>query len=563
MTASVSLRARNRSRPRRPHRTVLQLETLEDRSLLSLTLLGHNDFGGAGFNANVWGHGDFAYVGRWGRVAEGQCPGTGVQIVDISDPTNPEEVASAAAYPDTSAEDMRVQRIHTRFFRGDLLAVGIQRCVPFGAGVEGGLDLWDVRDPRNPVHLSFLSVGEGSTVPGRGVHELYLFQRGQRAYVLMSDFNAEVDTYLRGIDRGLDVKIVEVTDPRNPVVVGQWGAYTYLGITPGMRMEGGLIRLSFAHSVSANRTGTLAFASYGDTGMVVLDISDPAHPRFLGRSQYGPDEDGAAHSAIAARGDRLAIVTEEDWSPLPAYAAPGDQFPGWGFARLFDISDRTNPVQVSTFATPNSLTERDDGFYSVHNPVIRGNTLYLSWYSDGLRVIDVSNPAAPREVDSFVPPAHPDPFGHLLPGQSFPMVWGVWVGRGIILLSDINSGLYVLRDDANSVPDDDESNPGNQVGSNEDAIALVTPRAVPLDVTWFPPVGVREPQAPAPAQMPGQTLASLVGEEHVVRKPAAFGTRRVSAERSVTDSFDLVFVDARGGLVDDAILDNLASAPLG
>lgn len=94
-------------------------------------------------NADVWSHGDFAYVGTWGDP----CSGTGVKIVDVSDPAKPAPVATAAGYPGTSAEDMQVLSVDTRAFKGDLLAVGIQDCNEEGFG---GLALWDVTDPTDP-----------------------------------------------------------------------------------------------------------------------------------------------------------------------------------------------------------------------------------------------------------------------------------------------------------------------------------------------------------------------------------------------------------------------------
>jgi hypothetical protein len=117
----------------------------------------------------------------------------------------------------------------------------------------------------------------------------------------------------------------------------------------------------------------------------------------------------------------------------------------WGFLRLWDIGDRANPVQVGTFATPatGQYPLPRPGWFSVHNPVVRGNRLYASWYSDGVRVLDITDPAQPREIGHYVPPFEPGTpqrFG------AFPLNWGVVEHNGLVLLSDMQTGLWVLRD---------------------------------------------------------------------------------------------------------------------
>jgi hypothetical protein len=85
----------------------------------------------------------------------------------------------------------------------------------------------------------------------------------------------------------------------------------------------------------------------------------------------------------------------------------------------------------------------------IHNPLLVGSEVYASWYSDGVRVIDVSNPRAPREVANFVPPAGQNP---VKPAQrsvltNTTQLWGVAVDEatGLIYASDMNTGLWVLR----------------------------------------------------------------------------------------------------------------------
>ena len=64
-------------------------------SALNMEVVGHTDIGGRGYNADVWVHDGFAYVGSWGFSdwndggAQRFCPNDGVAVIDTSDPENP------------------------------------------------------------------------------------------------------------------------------------------------------------------------------------------------------------------------------------------------------------------------------------------------------------------------------------------------------------------------------------------------------------------------------------------------------------------------------------------
>lgn len=115
-------------------------------------------------------------------------------------------------------------------------------------------------------------------------------------------------------------------------------------------------------------------------------------------------------------------------------------FDGWGFLRLFDLRDPANPVQVGTFATANTFNEAValEGIWSVHNPEIRGSTVYASWYSDGVRVIDISRPSAARETAFWVGAGAPAD----APAVN---IWSVVPHGDLLLASDRNFGLYILK----------------------------------------------------------------------------------------------------------------------
>ena len=124
---------------------------------------------------------------------------------------------------------------------------------------------------------------------------------------------------------------------------------------------------------------------------------------------------------------------------------------GLGYLRVYDYSNLAAPVQISAFRTPNSIGTNTQaaGDYSLHNALVVGTDIYMSWYSDGIRVVDASNPRALREVAYFVPPSANNPVKPSQRGvlSNAPQVWGVAYDEatGLIYASDMNSGLWILR----------------------------------------------------------------------------------------------------------------------
>jgi hypothetical protein len=404
-----------------------------------LTLVGQNDLGGGGFNTDVWAQGKTAYVGTWGAFTpEGLfCPATGTKVIDIADPTDPAVVEVLPTEPGTQTNDVKVEKVNTEFFKGDLLVVSNEDCMTPGAR---GFELWDVSDPLNPEFLSRfgpeVAFDEEPFLSeiGFGVHNTFIFEQGKRVYVAAVVDFAEIFQFIfGGSDPAAatvgDLRIVDVTDPTNPVQVGDWGFVKDLGMDP-FAVGGGAEPFAFVHDVTVEND--IAYASWWDAGLILLDVSDPANPEFISRTDYPDAEEGNTHAAWPAHGGNLVVTSDEDFEPDP-----------WGFMRVFDSQDESSPTQVGTFATPNTLTgDPADGIFSIHNVLVRGNTVYISWYSDGVRLVDISNPAAPKEIGAFVPPPVADPWG-IFPTAA--VEWGVHPTGKLILASDINAGLYILR----------------------------------------------------------------------------------------------------------------------
>ena len=116
----------------------------------------------------------------------------------------------------------------------------------------------------------------------------------------------------------------------------------------------------------------------------------------------------------------------------------------WGGLRVLDVTNPAAPTQRTIYRTQRSLQMPPPdyrGIYSVHHAVVEGDRAYVAWNSDGLRVLDLGS-GLPSEIASFVPPDTPDPTG-TIPAKA--RVVGVAYTATHIIAIDVNSGLWVLQ----------------------------------------------------------------------------------------------------------------------
>jgi hypothetical protein len=427
-------------------------------SARNMVAVGHNDLGGRGYNADVWVHEQYAYVGSWGFSdwASGSkqrfCPNDGVAVVDTRNAAQPRRVATLTSPPGTSAEDVAVVTARYGPLAGrDIAVVGIQVCGGdrTDTSIFRGLQVFDVTDPARPAELGRLETGCCT----RGLHELEIQHRADlsRTFVYASVPTSEYsdpgspsgrrDRMGRG-----DFRLIDVTNPRLPFEVSNWGVHHDAGgpLGPGLGCDPDS---EYGHSAEPSADGKLAFVSYWDSGFVALDVSDPARPTMKGHTVYPANADGDAHSSNYDEARSLLFSADEDFCKT---AGSGTE-KGFGYLRVWDYANLAAPQQIGTFKTANASGSKDvnAGDYTIHNPLLVGNTLYISWYTDGIRVVDASDPRRLREVAHFVPPAVNNPIKPSQRGTltNATQVWGVAYdeSRDLIFASDMNSGLWILR----------------------------------------------------------------------------------------------------------------------
>jgi hypothetical protein len=386
-------------------------------------VLAHVDPGG-GYSGDVVGERHYAYLSsRKGTGAD--CPAQGVRVYDLADPRRPRHVATFADGPSapelaqTWTEKTIVRRVKTQGFDGVLAVTSVQAC---GSGF-GGFGLYDVTNPAMPRRLALVR-----TEP-RGSHEIWLATARGHAWV----YTAEAATEFAAEPNAFGFHIYDVTHPRSPVEVGGWGACRDLHRCTPLRGPPGRDVRYLVHSVITNAAATRAYLSYWNFGTVILDISDPARPRYLGRT---PPGQGNVHSAWLADRGRILLETHEV---------------AHGRAVVWNISRPARPRKLATVRLPSRF--HPGGTYagtldladSVHDPKAVGKLAYFSWYAQGVALFDLSNPRKPRFLARFRPPPELDEHGLVCPNGSCTAVWGVFPMRHYILASDLNSGLWILR----------------------------------------------------------------------------------------------------------------------
>jgi hypothetical protein len=372
-----------------------------------------------GYSGDVVGERHYAYLSSRKGRAESDCPAQGVRVYDLASPRRPRRIATFARIPGTWTEKTIVRRVRTAGFDGVLAATSVQAC---GNGF-GGFVLYDVTRPAKPQRLALVR-----TEP-RGSHEIWLAAARGRAWV----YTAEAAAEFAVAPGSFGFHIYDVSHPRKPVEVGGWSACRDLHeCTPVTPQEPGNDRRALVHSVITNAGATRAYLSYWSLGTVILDIADPAKPRYLGRTARGQ---GNAHSAWLMPGEKILVETHETLRGRPV---------------VWNVANPAHPVRLATVRLPwqmapgGDFADRLPLADSVHDPKVAGRYAYFSWYGQGVALFDLKNPRRPRFLTRFRPPATRDRHGLLCPGTTCTAVWGVFVMPRYVLASDMNSGLWVL-----------------------------------------------------------------------------------------------------------------------
>ncbi len=199
------------------------------------------------------------------------------------------------------------------------------------------------------------------------------------------------------------MRIFSLADPVNPVQVGQHNPGSFQDLVHDIYVRDaiGYAAIMFRQKVE------------------ILDLTDRSNPVVMG-SFTTPDP--LTHNTwLADNGHVLGVTDESTGAPVLFY----------------DVTNPAAPILLSRFYGPIGQHQNS----TAHNVRIKGDLAVISWYTEGVRFVDVSDPTLPVEVGYY------DTFPGS-PGSSvgFAGAWDVYpfFASGTVMASDITGGLFLL-----------------------------------------------------------------------------------------------------------------------
>ncbi|MDH3697553.1 MAG: choice-of-anchor B family protein [Flavobacteriaceae bacterium] len=314
----------------------------------------------------------------------------GTAFVDISDTENLVYLGKLSTATSSSAwRDIKVYNDHA--------------FVVAEAGGHG-MQVFDLTQLRDVVNPPVIFTADANFSGFGNAHNIVINEDSGYAYAVGTARN---DAYFGG------AHFVNIQDPLNPTA------------------DGGLAINGYTHDANvityngpdAEHVGKEIYVGANENNVAVVDVSDKSNPSNLSVINY-------SNTAYTHQG----WFTEDH-----KYLIVGDELDEINFlfnsrTLIFDMTDMDNPVLHTTYLGPTSAID--------HNGYVKGNAFFLSNYTAGMRVLDISAIDSQTIMETGFFDTYP-----INNVAEFSGVWSIYpyFSSGKIVVNDINSGLFIVQ----------------------------------------------------------------------------------------------------------------------
>ncbi|WP_342379893.1 hypothetical protein NVS55_10140 [Myxococcus stipitatus] len=306
----------------------------------------------------------------------------------------------------------------------------------FDTKAPGGLSVVDVSDPSHPVLKKSITIPGDSYWNAAWAKDNALYIASKAMGVIVFDIsNPAEPVFVRSLPAGAPINvhtlfvegnrlyavsplpavtgetlIFDISSPLEPVLLNRLVTPDEVSWVPSAHD-------SFAYEEKL-------YVNQFSTGYVVFDVKDAKNPRQLGRYTFSVDgREPLSHASAVGTFAGKTIAFEG----------------GEGSGTHLRVLDVTDPANIQLIGRYKLRPQT-----SIHNLILKDKLLYIAYYHEGLRVLDVSNPTQPREIAYFNTYRESDPgrTDDLLDGAI-----GIRVpGDGYVYLVDLARGLLILNE---------------------------------------------------------------------------------------------------------------------
>lgn len=322
----------------------------------------------------------------------------GTAFIDISIPTNPKYLGKLATATESSPwRDIKIYQNHA-FIVSEAPGHGMQV-----------FDLTNLRNiPNAPVNF----VADARYTEFGSAHNIVINEDSGFAYVVGARTVDGSERFFQG-----GPHFINIQDPKNPLPSGGF-------ISSGGDAYSHDAQVVIYNGPDADYLGKEILIGSNQIEIVIADITNKENPVTISTISY-PDV-GYTHQGWFTEDQRFFLLGDE----------LDEQRIGFSTRTIvLDFEDLDAPKVHMNYFGPTGAID--------HNGYVRNNKFYLSNYRSGIRVLDISDIANKNisEVGFFDTYPSDDEAG-------FDGVWNVYpyFNSGIILISDINSGVFLVKE---------------------------------------------------------------------------------------------------------------------
>ena len=314
----------------------------------------------------------------------------GTAFVDISDPLNPIYLGKISVATPSTWRDIKVFNDHAFIV---------------SEANDHGLQIFDLRRLRDIETFQSLIPDKRLDTFG-SAHNIAINEATGYAYVIGSQQFSGGPLF------------IDINEPQNPIEVG---GYRTMGYSHDAQVV-------VYHGPDENFTGKeIYIGSNSDGGsnnkVIIVDVTDKSNPELITTKSYGGS--GYAHQSWLSIDHKYLFFGDE----LDEYYYGGNTK-----TFVFDVSKLNEPDLTYTYSGTTTAID--------HNGYVVGSLFYLSNYTAGLRVMDISQ--IENNIMDEVMYFDTYPESDL---SSFDGVWNSYpfFQSGIIAISDGQGGLFLVK----------------------------------------------------------------------------------------------------------------------